>query len=92
MIMKQIDECLTRAFHNKPRLKKKWQCIKVSPRNGEGYFQYHLYHYHHLVLVYCPFSKTILHEWWEKQADKRGLESAKEWIHAWERKQQENQV
>lgn len=77
--MKQIDECLSRAFEGKPPLKKKWQLLKAVSKTRD-YHQWHLYHYHHLVLVYCPSSHTFLHEWWEKQADKRGLDSAKAWI------------
>jgi hypothetical protein len=89
-IMKQIDECLTRAFYNHPPLKKKWQCIKIPDPYIKGSYFYKIYHYHHLILVYRTHTHTFLHEWWERPADKRGLDSAKEWIEEWRRKQQEN--
>lgn len=71
--MKQIDECLTRAFKKNKPLRKKWQ----AAINGNHLI---LVHYHHLVMVYDIETHTYLHEWWEKPADKRGLDSAKAWL------------
>lgn len=72
--MKQIDECLTRFFTDQKPLKKKWQVIRQNET------QVCLFHYHHLVLVYDGEKQKVVYEWWEKQADKRGLDSAKEWF------------
>lgn len=78
-VMKQMDECLTRAFEKKPPLKnKKWKAI-MEFHQRYGWVLY-LYHYHHRVLVYLPYAHEYAFEWWEKPADKRGLESAKEWL------------
>lgn len=74
MIMKQIDDCLTRFFTCQKPLKKKWQAFQQEES------LVYLYHYHHLVLVYDGMKQKIVYEWWEKQADKRGLDSAKEWL------------
>lgn len=71
--MKQIDECLDRAFSGKKPLKKKWRAFITQ---GVLF----LYHYHHLVLVYDIDTDWIVKEWWEKQADKRGLEAAKAYL------------
>lgn len=75
--MKQIDECLDRHFDGKPPLNKKWKAIQ----------QLHLgknllcvFHYHHLVVVYDPDTKEILHEWAELPTDKRGLDAIKEYL------------
>lgn len=87
-IMKQIDECLTKAFNNKqPPLSKKWKAFQVFQPELGGWV-INLYHYHHLVLVYRVHDHHYLYEWWEKQADKRGLDSAKEWLE--ERRQKLN--
>lgn len=75
VIMKQMDDCLTRFFTNQRPLKKKW----FAGRADEETFV--LYHYHHLVMIYNFKYDQILYEWWERDADKRGLDSAKEWLH-----------
>ena len=72
--MKQIEECLERAFDRKAPLKKKWKAFIVDER----YLA--LYHYQHLVLFYDFETKKITREWWEKPADKRGLEAAKAFL------------
>lgn len=79
MIMKQIDKCLTRAFEYKnPSWSHKWKAfIQSNPDHGRIL---RLYHYCHLVLVYLVDDQFIFYEWWEKPADKRGLDSAKEWL------------
>lgn len=84
--MKQIDECLTRYFEGKEPLKKKWKALP-HPKVPNILC---LYHYHHLVLVYDTVHHHIEAEWWEKQADKRGLDSAKEWLNR--RKQHEGRI
>jgi hypothetical protein len=78
-VMKQIDKCLTRAFDNKdPLLSNKWKGIfRYDEELGKILY---LFHYHHQVLVYLVDHHIFTEEWWEKQADKRGLESAKEWL------------
>jgi hypothetical protein len=73
--MKQITECLDRAFNNEKPLKRKWRAV-VSQENNYLF----LVHYQHLVLVYDLDNENILHEWWELPADKRGLDSAKQYI------------
>jgi hypothetical protein len=85
-VMKQIDECLDRFFSNKRPLAKKWQARGVNMRRDE----LRLYHYHHLVLAYDVLNNKVLYEWWEKPADKRGLESAKEWLEERWRKTHQN--
>ena len=74
MIMKQIDDCLNRFFTQQKPLKKKWQAVKQNET------LVYLFHYQHLVLVYDCIEAKVIYEWWEKQADKRGLDSAKEWF------------
>lgn len=71
--MKQIDECLSRAFEGRRPLKKKW-------RAGIDEGKLYLFHYHHLVMIYDLKTKEIKHEWWEKPTDKRGLDAAKKWL------------
>jgi hypothetical protein len=73
-VMKQMDICLTRFFTKQIPLKKKW----FAGRGDEETLV--LYHYHHLVLVYNFKHDQILYQWWEREADKRGLDSAKEWL------------
>lgn len=87
-VMKQIDTCLTRVFDRKPPLQQKWKAFIAEGGYCKG--ELHLYHYHHLVLIYHVEKDFIMYEWWEKQADKRGLESAKEWLEERKRKLQEN--
>ena len=67
--MKQIQECLDRHFEGKFPLQKKWQAREREDR-------LYLYHYHHLILVVNLKSKHLEYAWFEKQADKRGLNSA----------------
>lgn len=86
-----MQECLDRAFNNqRPPDSKKWKGIWIEhPEYGKVLY---LYHYHHVVLVYDDKNHRLLYQWWEKQADKRGLESAKEYLEARWRKLQENKV
>lgn len=75
--MKQMHECLSRFFEGRPfRLSDKWKALKM----GENLL---LLHYHHPVLVYDIARQVIVTEWWEKPADKRGLDSAKIWLKAY---------
>lgn len=86
VVMKQIEQCLDKAFNKKlPAPSKKW---KAFFHDGLLY----VFHYHHLVLVYYPTHHQYLAEWWERPADKRGLDSAKEYLEARWRKLQENKV
>lgn len=71
--MKQINECLDRHFDGKKPLAKKWQV------RGDEY-RIALFHYHHRVLIYDLKRKQVLFEWWQKPADKRGLDAAKEYL------------
>lgn len=81
--MKQMDECLVRAFNQLPPKKSsKWKAIITM--HGEYEPVLYLFHYQHRVLVYAINHHQILDEWWEKPADKRGLDSAKEWLRAYQ--------
>lgn len=78
--MKQIHTAMFRVTNGHPPLKSsKWKAFLIWTGNT---YILHLYHYHHLVLKYDMFSHVILFEWWEKKADKRGLDSAKIWLEA----------
>lgn len=77
--MKQIDECLRKAFSGKlPTPSRKWKGF--IQRNEQGGFSLHLFHYQHLILIYDLDINRVTYEWWEKRTDKRGLDSAKKWI------------
>lgn len=78
--MKQIDECLDRVFEGKKPLSKKWKCLKFTEDFGQQVEFYTLYHYQHIVLVYCITTNTIIYEWWEKPTDKRGLDAARTYL------------
>lgn len=78
--MKQMDECLDRVFSfQHPAPSKKWKAFRGAWL-GEKPNLILLYHYHHLVMVYDSTANEILHEWWEKPTDKRGLDAAKEYL------------
>ncbi|MEK4781026.1 hypothetical protein NST86_33200 [Bacillus sp. FSL L8-0199] len=85
MVMKQISDCIDRALKGLPPLEsKKWKAyLQWNEEHRTHYIC--LYHYQHLVLIYDTVKKSILHQWWEKPADKRGLDSAKEYIEEKER-------
>jgi hypothetical protein len=68
-----IDNTLSRLFKGLPQLPVKWRAFI---RNNE----LHVYHYHHLVIIYDLKTKIYKHTWWELPADKRGLESCKIWL------------
>ncbi|SFJ64536.1 hypothetical protein SAMN02799624_05348 [Paenibacillus sp. UNC496MF] len=70
--MKQIQECLDRLFAGQAPIKQKWQA-RLPADPPQTLF---LFHYHHLVLVYDLSVNRPIYRWWEKQADKRGLDSA----------------
>lgn len=76
-IMKQIDECLTRFVQKKRPLKKKWRAYLNGARFNPTLL---LYHYEHLILEFDLTEEKVLKHWWEKAADKRGLNSAIEWL------------
>jgi hypothetical protein len=91
VVMKQIEECLERAFSGKaPLPSKKWKAVIVEDKQF-GKVLY-LFHYHHQILIYIVDRHQFAEEWWEKQADKRGLDSAKEWLEERWRKQQETPI
>ncbi|CDQ41937.1 hypothetical protein [Virgibacillus salexigens] len=77
--MKQITECLDRAFQNKRPLKKKWVAFLEWQQDVQRPYLY-LYHYHHLILIYDPISYYSLYEWHEKKSDYRGLLAAKKYL------------
>lgn len=80
-IMKQIDDMLTRhLIEDKPALRKKWQAITVKAHFDDDVDQLHIYHYHHLVLKLDLVHKKILFTWYERPADKRGLNSSLVWL------------
>jgi hypothetical protein len=70
--MKQINMVLDRHFEAKPPLSHKWGVIKCPTHTNA----IRLYHYHHLILIYDLDAETSLYQWWEKRADKRGLDAA----------------
>lgn len=72
--MKQIEECLDRVFQTQKPLKKKWRAFFDFNDNGEQILL--LYHYQHLILVLNMRLQAIEYIWYEKDADKRGLISA----------------
>lgn len=80
-VMKQIDEVLTRhLIDKKPPLLKKWQVTTRLPHFASDQPILFLLHYHHLILAVDLQSKRVLHSWYEKPADKRGLDSALIWL------------
>jgi hypothetical protein len=79
-VMKQISSCLNRAFNGQAPLKSsKWKGVMRWKEEQRKYYLY-LYHYQHLVLVYDVKEHYYLFWWYEKPADKRGFESAVEWL------------
>lgn len=72
--MKQMDECLNRAFEGKlPLESKKWKAVIRHEVIGHVLY---LFHYHHQVLVYVIERNQVAESWWEKPTDKRGLDAA----------------
>lgn len=72
--MKQIDECLTRAFAGKsPLPSKKWKAIIEDDLLL-------VFHYHHLILAYDVNTHERYREWHERPADKRGFDAALQWL------------
>jgi|GEM_PF-2742344 len=87
-IMKQIYECLTRAFEGKlPLPSKKWKGIITT--NCEGHDILALYCSYNLILLYDITSHEYIYEWTKRGCHFRGLQSAKEWLEERKRKQQE---
>lgn len=85
--MKQIQDCLDRVINKqKPIDSRKWKAFRGDwiwasrepIQDKENHIV--LYHYHHLVLVYNLKTNEVVFEWWEKPADKRGLDAAKEYL------------
>lgn len=77
--MVQIHEALWRAVNSKSVLRKKWKAFLYT----DGYENKKvvaLFHYHHLVMVYDLESDVEVFAWHERQADKRGLVSARVWF------------
>ena len=66
--MKQITECLDRAFNNKKPLKKKWRAGILTIENVS------------LLMAYDLNNHVYLHEWYETSADLRGLNAAKKYL------------
>lgn len=88
-MMKQIDECLRKAFQNKsPTPSRKWKAFIQKELDGKEYL--YVFHYHHLIVVYCIDTKDYTYEWWEKPTDKRGLDDIKKWLREYQRKSSEN--
>lgn len=73
--MKQITECLDRAFAGKLPLRRKWRAQIVTLKDYPHPVLI-LMHYHHVCLMYCIERDKSLHSWWEKPTDKRGLDAA----------------
>jgi hypothetical protein len=74
--MKQIQTCLDRVFAGEPPLKQKWRAHLGRATVCDNHRWLLLHHYHHLVLVVDLDTKEIIRQWWEKPADKRGLDAA----------------
>ena len=82
-IMKQIDKCLVDAFAGKkPAPSSKWKAIILRKNHDYKLF---VFHYQHTVLVFNINEWSSFYEWWEKPADRRGLESCLEWLRENER-------
>ncbi|MGF0347734.1 hypothetical protein ACQR3P_29260 [Rhodococcus sp. IEGM1300] len=77
--MKQITECLDRAFQKKPPLNKKWRA-QIMHLKDYPHPVLIVMHYHHLSLLYCIERRKPLHTWWEKPTDKRGLDAALDYL------------
>ena len=75
--MKQITECLDRAFNNKKPLKKKWRAGILTIENVSLLI---MFHYHHMFMAYDLNNHVYLHEWYETSADLRGLNAAKKYL------------
>ena len=75
--MKQIDECLDRAFAGKKALSKKLRAAIIDCNSERMLF---LCHYQHLVLIYNLNKKELERQWYELPADKRGLDAALKYI------------
>jgi hypothetical protein len=74
--MKQINEMFDRFFSGRDPLKQKWQVR----RSISDPFQIVVTHYHHIILIYHMGTKQVIHTWWEKPADKRGLIASLEYL------------
>lgn len=67
--MKQIEQCLDKAFLKKePAPSQRWKAWIY-------YDKLVVYHYHHKCLVFDTKIYSVEFEWWEKQADRKGLAS-----------------
>jgi hypothetical protein len=92
-MMKQMQKCMDKFFASYPHeppepcRSSKWNAI-LSPLYSEPVLA--LYHYNHLILEYDLKRHLLLFQWWEKQADKRGLDDAKEYLE--QRRQKEAQL
>lgn len=71
-----MDECLERFFQGKDPLNKKWRAYGSHNR------YMWLMHYHHVVLGYDFQEKKVIHQWYERPTDKRGLDAALEFLKA----------
>ena len=79
--MKQITECLDRAFQYKKPLKKKWKAvIETLSIDSKQYRCLLLFHYHHLILAYDLEKGYVIYQWWETQTDKRGLNATIQYL------------
>lgn len=91
MIMKQMQKCLDKAFaKQKPLPSEKWKGF-LRFKEEVGWVLY-LFHYQHHVMTYLVDHHQYAFEWWEKPTDKRGLDSAKEYLEERWRKLQEFDV
>lgn len=80
-VMKQIDDMLTRhLIEDKRPLRRKWIPITIKAQFDDDVDQMHVYHYHHLVLKLDLSNKRLLYTWYERPADKRGLNSCLAWL------------
>jgi len=67
---------LDRYFAGKRTLSRKWRAYRHPDLENVIV----VCHYHHLVLMYDLFSDRPLYTWWERPADKRGLDACLEYL------------
>lgn len=77
--MSQIHEALWRAVNSKRVLRKKWKAFLYTDEY-ENNKVVALFHYHHLVMIYDVANDIEIFAWYQVNADKRGLDSARIWF------------
>lgn len=73
--MKQIRECIDRAYKKLPPLRRKWRA-QILNLKEYPFPVLILMHYQHVVLLYCVDRKKVIYSWHELPTDKRGHDAA----------------